>query len=124
MFVKKKIVIFAGIVLVIILILGVFAVKSFIVDKTIRPDAIGLIKVAASDSQIQFSGDFVLESSKAYKNYSYRIEDGTVYIKIYGGLVSAVHKSGHFDIIINDDFSSITAIYLEDDSDKQLIWQK
>jgi len=124
MFMSKKLIIFAGIALVIILIIGVFAVKSFIIGNTIRPDAIGLISVDASDFQIKFSGDFILESAKAYKNYSYRIEEGVMYIKIYGALVSALHKNGYFDIVINGDFSTITTIYLEDNNDKQLIWEK
>jgi len=121
---RKKLIIFAGIALVIILIIGVFAVKSFIIGDTIRPDAIGLIRVDASDFQIKFSGDFVLESAKAYKNYSYRIEEDVMYIKVYGALVSTFHKSGHFDIVIDGDFSTITTIYLEDNNDKQLIWEK
>lgn len=121
---KKKLIIFAGIALAVILILGVFVVKSFFVDEIIRPGAIGLIKISVSDTQIQFSGDFVLESTKVYKSYSYRIEGSKMYIKIHETLLSASHKDGHFDIKIDGDFSTITAVYLEDNNDKQLIWGK
>jgi hypothetical protein len=122
---KKKLIIFAGIVLCIILATGgVFAVKSFIIGGIIRPGAIGEIRLTASDSRIQVSGRFMLDSAKAYKNYSYRVEGSNMYIKIYGTLVSSFHRYGVFDIKIDGDFSTITKIYLEDNNEKQLIWEK
>lgn len=125
---KKILIIIAGIVLVIILIIGVIvgvlAIRFFIIGDIMRPGVIGLIKVSASDSQIKFSGDFILASAQAYKNYSYRIEGGVMYIKIYGVYVSALHKYGQFDITMNGDFSTITAIYLEDSKEKKIIWEK
>jgi predicted small secreted protein len=121
---KTILIISICVVVVLIVIAGVFFVKYFVVGKTMNPDVIGQIKVDVSDHQVQLSGSFVLASAEAYKNYHYRIDDNNMYIKIYGTIVSAIHKSGIFDIVIDGNFSDIKTIYLEDDSSQQIIWEK
>jgi uncharacterized protein YxeA len=120
MIMKKRLLVFIGIILTITI--GGFMMKSFIFGGEIRAGAIGLVKANVNETEIRVSGDFILESSKAYKNYRYRIDGNNVYIKIYGTLVSSIYRYGAFDISIKGDFSLIENVYLEGHGEETLIW--
>lgn len=121
---KKSKIILIGILFVILITIGGFGMKSFFIGEVIRPGAIGLINTSVRNDSVQVSGTFVLESSKAYKDYSYRIDGNNLYIKIYGVLVSPFHRYGSFNINIKGDFSIIKHIYLENDKEQNCIWNE
>ena len=90
----------------------------------IRPGAIGNIKTKVSNGVIDIKGDFVLESTRAYKDYNYRIHNNSIYITVYGTPISSKYSSGKVDITIKGDFSEIKSIYLEGKGESNLVWER
>lgn len=96
----------------------------FLKSEVIRPESIGMIEVTSSADSVNVKGNIILESSKAYKSYSFRTEAHDMYITIYGVLVSPFHRYGVFNIDIDGEFPNIENIYLEGKGETLLIWSK
>jgi|GEM_PF-3014129 len=123
--IKKILIIFTSVLLVGILVVGSIAFKIFIIGDAWNPDSIRITEIYVRGSQIQFSGDLGTSSANVYKDHKYRTDGNDMYIKIYSTVVSSFYTSDKFDISIYDDFTGVTAIYLEDNKGNiKLIWEK
>ena len=96
----------------------------FFKGEVIRPGAIGMIDVGMTANHVNVKGTFILESSKAYKDYKFRVEGENLYITIYGVLVSSFYKYGVFDIKIDGNFSDIKNVYFEGKGETNQIWSQ
>lgn len=109
-----------------LIILAVFVYNNFFHGVTMGTDILFI-----KNSKI-VDGDLVLNattasSANAFKDYSYKVLDGRMLIKVrYVPLVSRWYPTGDFQIqLSNRDLIGIREIYLyKDDKDKRLIWSQ
>ncbi|HEY5561451.1 MAG TPA: hypothetical protein VIK72_06780 [Clostridiaceae bacterium] len=81
--------------------------------------------VMVSNETIKISGTTV-NSGEAFTGYSYTINKDTIYLKLRYSIVNPIHKSGDFNILINNNFGNIKYIYMQGKKtgDRKLIWTK
>lgn len=68
---------------------------------------------------------FIIVSSKTFRNYTYVIEDDSLYITVSGGLVSKKYPHGGFDIIINDTaLKNVDVVFLKSHKETSQIYSR
>lgn len=63
-------------------------------------------------------------SGKSFRGYDYTIEENTLYITVYGGLVSNKYPNGDLTIDIQDELQSITTICLKNNDDVTVLYTR
>lgn len=92
--------------------------------KTMKPlyiNEIAINSVELSDTSLCIKG-YMLSSGKSFRKSTYEIENETLYISIYGGLVNEKSPSGDFCIDLQDNFTSVTTIYLKGMDGNKLLY--
>jgi len=117
--------------LVLLIIFGIIVCIFFVTvaniyypDIIVNPTSIVIDETTVTDTFIEIIGNITtVESLRVYKNYTYRIDQCSLYLTVYSGVDSS-RKNSSFDIKIYDDFSAIEKFYLEGVGNHILIWQK
>ena len=118
---KYKISISKGVSLTLIVI--IIAIASFFSPKTIPPRKIMVRDMSVTDTTISIEVDDIADSAIGYSGYQTRYDNGTLFIKIKGGLIGS--KPWFADISIDkSSYGKINKIYLQGDnsSENVQIW--
>ena len=120
----RKLIIIVCVILGVILFLigGFFAVLSM--GSVMPVERVTIYEVKVENASVNISGDFLQDSALAYKGFKFKIADNILYVKIYKVLVSNIDRYGDVAICIEDDFSSLQKIYLDDGTNQKLIWER
>ena len=93
-------------------------------DIIVNPTSIVIDETTVTDTFIEIIGNITtVESLRVYKNYTYRIDQCSLYLTVYSGVDSS-RKNSSFDVKIHGDFSEIKRLYIEGEEKQLLIWQK
>ena len=95
--------------------------KTFLFGNIMSVNRIQAAQATVDDARIEIYGEFQ-DSALAYRGFRYRIENGSLYVKVYSVVVSPLYKYGAVKIDIEGDFANITNIFLEDNDNIKLIW--
>lgn len=110
-----------------VIVIGVGIVMFFTLCKSstsINELAFNEISIINAENKLVLNGTLV-SSGKSYHDFTYSIQDNTVYITINSGIVHKKYQGGHFEIVIEEpNISSIQQIYLQDGSNSTLIFPK
>ncbi len=117
-FFKVAIIVFA----IVILVLGVFYVKSFVIGSD-SYEGVNIDKVTLSNNSIEINGNFT-DSGRAYKSYSYTQVSTELYVTITSVSVSNKYNNGQFQISIPVSGNMINNIHLTDGSKTKVIYSK
>lgn len=117
--------------LVLLILFGIFACIFFVIvaniyypDIIVNPTSIVIDETTVTDTFIEIIGNITtVESLRVYKNYTYRIDQCSLYLTVYSGVDSS-RKNSSFDVKIHGDFSEIKRLYIEGEEKQLLIWQK
>lgn len=115
---KKILVILSTIlVCIIVLIAAVYLLEGHTTSH------IGVDDVRVNDNEITLKGK-ILSSAIKYRGHRVKYDNGVLYIKIRGGVMSLFSDSGSIDISIKNKYGEINKIYLEGHkpSENKLIW--
>lgn len=91
--------------------------------------------MSVSDTEISFSNIELTDtnltavaaftaSGKSYRKYNYTVEGNTLYITVYGGLVSSRYPNGDFMIDIHDNLQNITTVCLKDNNNATVLYTR
>ncbi len=110
-------------VIFIAVILALFSVRIF-VDNGRSSDFSSLSVKDISLYENTFSTTVNhLSSGSSIRDYSYAIDNSSLYITVYSGLVTRKYPSGTLNIKFTDpQLSDVKAVYLQDGSLKKLIY--
>lgn len=119
---KKKVilltVIIGGVVIVMVSIFGYLKFSSHSTPSY----EIGFKDISISNNILSIEGD-LMSSAKAYKGYTYTIENGNLYITIKSGSVTKKYSDSHFDIIIkDDDLNKIDKVFIKHEKELTQIY--
>ena len=117
---KKFRVIIVVVLAIIILVGGIIALNLFVFGKVKDVSSIGVQNLSVTSEKVSFSPVF-MTSADMMSKYSYRVDDGVMYIKIKSVLVGGIGKE---NVEINGDFSTLQKIILEDKENEKVIWEK
>lgn len=111
--------------IVLILVLLAFAYYLFL---RIKSDPVNSSEIALSDMML-YDQDFsaqctFVSSGKSFRKYDYSIVGETMYLTIFGGLVSADYPTGDFTIWIQDDFKDVKKVVLKSGEKEELIFER
>lgn len=96
----------------------------FLVGNIAPVSNISVNNASIEDNEISLNAFILGDSGLAYKNCSYKIEDDRMYIKAYSVVTSVFYKYGSIDINIKGDFVNINKLYLEDQNQKVIIFDR
>lgn len=80
-------------------------------------------KVVVSSDNLTIYGEFV-DSSRAYKDYSYRLVGTELYVSLNSVLVSKKYSSGSFEINLPINGIDVENVHLTDDKSTKVIYSK
>lgn len=109
------------IMLGVLIILGIIIYSKLFILGTNRYDYIEIDKVTISDKDITIKGDIV-DSVHSFKDYSYTLVGGELYVEITSVLTSGKYKSGKFEIVIP--LTNVNNIHLTDNKSTKVIFSQ
>ncbi|MDR1159242.1 MAG: hypothetical protein LBK69_01265 [Syntrophomonadaceae bacterium] len=123
---KRALTIIAVVLIIIIAaFLGIcFGWKLLGFKTCIDPASIKLEYVDADNDYIILKG-YTTASDASFLGYIFEIEDGNVYIGIHYNKISGYFKNDNaFNIVIRHNLSSFSGIYIKNEANERLIWEK
>lgn len=113
------------IMVIIIIALSFWSWRLLIHGSYLNTSSICLNKINVENTNIQLSGD-TSDSATGFSGYNYTIKGNSLYIGLRYCLVTKIHPSGSFNIIINDyRLQRINKVYFRGgNDDTKLIWQR
>jgi len=118
----KKLFLVVAILLGLLVLIAIGAyLYVFVVGRLVDAEKPPALYVIVDDSGISLTVRFPF-SATSFARYSYRIEGGNLYVRIYYVLIGS---RGTFTIeLLGDMYSDISNIYIEDRRNQRLIWSR
>lgn len=110
--------------LIVIMGFGFFVLNRSEADmKSVTNSEVAFTDISLSDIELNATGTF-MASGKSFRKYDYTIKENSLYITVYGGLVSNKYPNGDFIIDIQDDLQGIDTVYLKSGDEETAIFQR
>ena len=122
-FLKISLIMLGVVALVAIIITSIIAVNYFLLDVVydVNGYCADVLNVDNDNIEVEI---YTSATATGFERYEYRIDDDKLYITIICRLDTRGFEQFNRIITINDDFSNINEIYIEDRYNRKLIWQK
>ena len=108
---KKKFVLMAAAAVILIVMLWIV----FFVYRTgseASAAELSFTEMKLTDTGFTAKAEF-MSSGKSFWKYSYTIEEGVLYLTVYGGLAGGRYSEGSFAVDIQDDLKNVSAVCLK-----------
>ena len=86
-------------------------------------EALYIDHISVTNDQVDLHGS-TAASAGLFKDYTYSIDGEELYFTINYALRVKEHSTADFDVEIKDDFRQIKKVFLTDEKDKKLIWDR
>lgn len=120
--VKKKTMLFT--VLGLILILFILGIAYSTIGNKVNTASIHIKDIAVANNKLQIIGT-TTNSGLAFTSNDYKIVNDSIFLVLRYAIVNPLHRSGDFNIMIEDNLAGVSKVYLKgsDEQDLQLVWR-
>lgn len=119
---KKKFVLMAAAAVILIVMLWIV----FFVYRTgseASAAELSFTEMKLTDTGFTAKAEF-MSSGKSFRKYSYTIEEGVLYLTVYGGLAGGRYSEGSFAVDIQDDLKNVSAVCLKGCDDTAVLYTR
>ncbi|MDE6319443.1 MAG: hypothetical protein K2M22_07025 [Lachnospiraceae bacterium] len=118
---KNRLIRMTAIIALIAIISSVFLILTR--SEIVTDSEVVLTNISLSDTALNAAGTFT-SSGNSFRKYVYTIKENSLYITVYGGLVSNKYPNGDFTIDIQDDLHGINTVYLKSGDEETVIFKR